>query len=266
MTVKQFYENILVEINKVEAPSLLLEDFNYFINKAILAYITTRYPYYDLNQELTDDISVIKGSDILTATIAEDNKLQKATYRTLLPDDYFHLLNCILEFKVVANYKCYTKDELIYKAATRLTSNLYAAILNNYYLKPSFKKPYYYIHNTVDNVPATTGDNIPVIQENVRFKGGAAVNLEIRYGNDVSQFELTRIHIDYIKTPRRVSLTQDELDSDNDTSQVLEFPDYVCMEIIKEMVKLLLENSSDPRLQTNIPVNQTMPTQQGKNR
>jgi hypothetical protein len=44
---------------------------------------------------------------------------------------------------------------------------------------------------------------------------------------------------------------------------MLEFPDYVCYEIINELVKLLLENASDPRLQTNIPVNQSIapPTQ-----
>lgn len=38
----------------------------------------------------------------------------------------------------------------------------------------------------------------------------------------------------------------------------MEFPDYVCHQIINELVKLVMENSSDPRLQTNIPVNQTI--------
>jgi hypothetical protein len=35
MTARQVYEAMLVELNKTEAPSLLLEDFNYFFNKAI---------------------------------------------------------------------------------------------------------------------------------------------------------------------------------------------------------------------------------------
>jgi hypothetical protein len=35
MTARQIYEAMLVELNKVEAPSLLLEDYNYFLNKAI---------------------------------------------------------------------------------------------------------------------------------------------------------------------------------------------------------------------------------------
>jgi hypothetical protein len=35
MTARQVYEAVLVEMNKVQAPSLLLEDFNYLFNKAI---------------------------------------------------------------------------------------------------------------------------------------------------------------------------------------------------------------------------------------
>jgi hypothetical protein len=45
---------------------------------------------------------------------------------------------------------------------------------------------------------------------------------------------------------------------DIDTSQVLEFPDYVCFEIVNEFVKLLMENASDPRLQSNLAINQTI--------
>ena len=43
-----------------------------------------------------------------------------------------------------------------------------------------------------------------------------------------------------------------------DNTQVLEFPDYVCYEIINIAVRLILENSSDPRLQTNVPINQSI--------
>ena len=43
-----------------------------------------------------------------------------------------------------------------------------------------------------------------------------------------------------------------------DNTQTLEFPDYVCYEIINIVTRLLLENAGDPRLQTNIPINQTI--------
>lgn len=57
-----------------------------------------------------------------------------------------------------------------------------------------------------------------------------------------------------------IELTEEQLDTIEDTSQIIEFPDYVCYEIINEFAKLLLENSSDPRLQTHLPVNQTIMT------
>ena len=39
-----------------------------------------------------------------------------------------------------------------------------------------------------------------------------------------------------------------------DTSQIIEFPDYVCQEIVNELVHLVMENTSDSRLNTHIPV------------
>ena len=65
------------------------------------------------------------------------------------------------------------------------------------------------------------------------------------------------IYIDYIKTPENIMLTEEQLEGE-DTTKRMEFPDYVCYEIINKFVKLLLENASDPRLQTNIPINQTI--------
>ena len=53
-------------------------------------------------------------------------------------------------------------------------------------------------------------------------------------------------------------MTQDEVLAIEDNTQVLEFPDYVCYEIINIYVRLFLENASDPRLRTNIPINQTI--------
>ena len=81
-----------------------------------------------------------------------------------------------------------------------------------------------------------------------------------------ANLELDTIYVDYLKTPQYVELTQEQLDLVEDTSQLLEYPDYVCYEIVGELVKLLMENASDPRLQTNIPINQTIasPIQQSQ--
>ena len=55
-----------------------------------------------------------------------------------------------------------------------------------------------------------------------------------------------------------VSMTQDDVLLPEDNTQTLEFPDYVCDEIINIVTRLLLENAGDPRLQTNVPINQTI--------
>ena len=34
-----------------------------------------------------------------------------------------------------------------------------------------------------------------------------------------------------------------------DTSQIMEFPDYVCQEIINELTTLIMARDADPRLQ-----------------
>jgi len=85
----------------------------------------------------------------------------------------------------------------------------------------------------------------------VRYGNASKVRLEIRYGKDNSLFELTNIWVDYIKSPQYIRLTQEQLDLTEDTSQKMEFPDYVCQEIINELVHIVMENSSDPRMQTH---------------
>ena len=81
--------------------------------------------------------------------------------------------------------------------------------------------------------------------------------MELRYGSD-STFRLSRVFVDYLKVPQYIKITHEDIESVEDISQILEFPDYVCFEIINELVKLLMENTSDPRLSSNIPVTQSI--------
>ena len=92
----------------------------------------------------------------------------------------------------------------------------------------------------------------------LRYGNRSKVRMEIRYGKDDTLFTLTKVYIDYLKSPQFIRLTQDQVDEVEDNSQILEFPDYVCQEITNELIKLLMENGSDPRLQTHIPINQSI--------
>lgn len=140
---------------------MLLQDFNYFFNKAINQYINKRYNIYDINQQTTDDLRVLKSQALLDVIPASESdvinnlaqysagaaKLYGGTYETTLPADYLHILNCVCIYKVKKNYKCYNKDDYVQFAAKRLTSDAWSVIINDYYNRPLPQRPYFYIHN-----------------------------------------------------------------------------------------------------------------------
>ena len=380
MTARQVFEYALVELNKVQAPSLLLEDYNYFINKAVNQYINKIYNAYEVNQQKSDDLRVLKGTTILSCYVQNDygtiingisnNPLFGATYETYLPDDYLHILNCIAEFKVKKNFKCYNANDIMHFGVKKLTSDMFSQIINNYYMRPSYKNPYFFINNVnTSNIFPTSDNQIPLSTSNkkgtisfnatpinnqtitvngvvvtfkttltgtanevqiftgtdadevnasrlytllinssnsdlaklkynqdsssvnitgdvnlaiattitgvtlsfititdnltektpeLRYGNKSKVRMEIRYGKDNKLFELQRVYVDYLKAPQFIRLTQSEVDEVEDNSQLIEFPDYVCQEIVNELTKLLMENGSDTRLQTNIPINQSI--------
>ena len=322
MTARQLWEATLIELNKVQAPSLLLEDYNYFINKAIYQYINKQYNIYDINQQTTDNLRVLKGTVKLNVDSNASNPkdyLYESDYQFDLPKDYLHMLNCICEYKVVKPFKCYDSNSVVHFKASRLTADLYGEVINNYYMRPTYKRPYYYINNINNisgekpntNIGKVDGTNNPIINDRgtdinsvnileqqdsfgnkyaqdipdqgllrnitingkkinsvnklpkIRYGNPSNVRIEIKCGNNKS-LQLNSVYIDYIKTPQNILLSQDQIDLIEDTSQILEFPDYVCNEIINELVHIIMENASDPRLQTHIPVSQSIasPTQQ----
>lgn len=92
----------------------------------------------------------------------------------------------------------------------------------------------------------------------VRVANPSNVRCEIRYGKDDSLFQLVEVQIDYVKSPQFIRLTQEQIDLTEDTSQIMEFPDYVNQEIINELVHLVMEHSNDPRLANNIQMTNTI--------
>lgn len=309
MTARQVYNGVLIELNKVAAPSLLLEDFNYLFNKAIYQYINKKYNIYDYNQQSTDDIRVLKSTAILQPTLADAtysgvsstaNSLYSAVYEVDLPLDYLHILNCVCNYKVHKNYECYNADTYVQFGAKRLTADMWSQIINNFYMRPTYKNPYYYLHNVNSSnalptnpvsmkdsgtVTSSTpiqqtkgtdgplptkitigGKSVDLVEKPGvnRYGNASQVRMEIRYGKDASVFELTDVFVDYLKSPQCIRLTQEQLELTEDTSQIMEFPDYVCQEIINELAMLFLENNGDPRLGTYKPVTDSVanPAQQ----
>ena len=411
MTARQVFESTLIELSKVQAPALKLYEFNYLFNKAINQYINKVYNHYDLNQQTTDDLRVLKSTAYLTPVkYREDNSalhnstanagsylsrahssiqsLHGATYEVALPLDYLHLLNCICVFYVAKQKDCWDAGSYIEIPATRLAADTWAQIITDIYNRPSPMRPYYYIHNqngsirndvlptspikkiselgipegtdmtgtykvtsngyviytaikkqdvgavklqyayyegkyyivnrrfdpsnpgeplegdhlkaaqehiaqddtiatmyypdpedTVgmikdgeiqqgSNLPRTfkldfgnnTTENVSLVEKPIGLRAGnpSNVRMEIRYGKDDSVFQLKEVQVDYVKSPQFIRLTQEQIDLTEDTSQIMEFPDYVNQEIINELVHLVMERTNDPRLSNNIQITRTI--------
>ena len=92
----------------------------------------------------------------------------------------------------------------------------------------------------------------------VRVANPSNVRCEIRYGKDDSLFQLVEVQIDYVKSPQFIRLTQEQIDLTEDTSQIMEFPDYVNQEIINELVHLVMVHSNDPRLPNHMQITNTI--------
>ena len=376
MTSKQIYEATAIELSKVQAPALKLYEFNYFFNQAIRQFVNKVYNVYDINQQTTDDLRVLKATATLKPNIAEStgNKaidyLRGATYFVNMPDDYLHLLNCICLFDVNKKKECWNPGDVMVVGATKLTADSWSSVVDDVYNQPTKKRPYYYVHNQND-ISVTEGildddnSNLPsnedtdalhtmqsvlgslptaiataitaagaksdatratVIAEakdaakddpaalkaiteceatiasdatasatatalsqieyyqpsgasnfarTFAFDGGSKdaiekpagsrhanssrVKVEIRCGRDKSNiFSLSAVQIDYVKAPQFIRLTQEQLDSDEDISQVMEFPDYVNQEIVNELVNLVMRKTNDPSLQAHMQMTQSI--------
>ena len=372
MTARQVFEATLIELSKIQAPALKLYEFNYLFNKAINQYINKVYNVYDINQQTTDDLRVLKAtaylkphkygitssnetkpynnytsggsnpeyngkspsadvqyataSSYLSSAHSQIQSLNGATYEVFMPIDYLHMLNCVCIYYVAKQKDCWDAGSYIQIPATRLTADSWSQIVTDIYNRPSPMRPYYYIHNqassiTIPTDPVTsgevgesnpagyTGTDMPIggyavagdgMKDNgtkdetvkvadaenagsnfqrtfqlkqgettkdislvekptaVRVANPSNVRCEIRYGKDDSLFQLVEVQIDYVKSPQFIRLTQEQIDLTEDTSQIMEFPDYVNQEIINELVHLVMEHSNDPRLANNIQMTNTI--------
>lgn len=371
MTARQVFEATLIELSKIQAPSLKLYEFNYLFNKAINQYTNKVYNVYDINQQTTDNMRVLKATTFLTPHKVElagraggsqkDSAIQNtkavtgnqdspeggytgqassylskahrsiqslhgATYEVYMPIDYLHMLNCVCIYYVAKQKDCWDAGSYIEIPATRLTADSWSQIITDIYNRPSPMRPYYYIHNlnqqqvlpTDPRTKVATGtgleevgidmngiyqvtsasggeweDNdidagtaggtnvetqnsnfqrtfklkigekeqqVSLVEKPIALRAGNTSNVrcEIRYGKDDSLFQLVEVQIDYIKCPQFIRLTQEQIDLTEDTSQIMEFPDYVNQEIINELVHLVMERVNDPRLGNNIQMTQSI--------
>ena len=256
MTEKQVYQNVLIELRKVKSPSLHLEDYNYWGSKGIQEYCNERYLQFAMSQQLSDDLAPLTTSAVFTLPVGTTTtgdwvgsepdvpviigkKYGSDFFRFKTPNDYWHMLGSHVTSVSKFNYKCYAAGYEENAPSKRLTQDIANGIINNSFLKPSIKRPYH-----------SFGD------------GASSANVKpdlFYFIGDKSKFGLKEVYIDYLKEPRKINLTLQQRDLPIDTSAAMEFPEYACNEIIKRIVKLILEVSSDPRQASKPQVDLSIP-------
>lgn len=119
------------------------------------------YNSYEVNQQRVDDLRSLRSTVKLDLKECKDqtgDNFYQCVYDTLLPEDYFHILNCVVQFNVKKHTKCQTTESSEYIGVKRLTSDANPQVISNYYLRPSYKNPYYYINEIDIESESESGD------------------------------------------------------------------------------------------------------------
>jgi hypothetical protein len=232
VTSRQLYIDILTELVKEESPTLYMEDYLYFINKAVSEYLKSRYEMYETTQQLSDDLRFWKKPYTTGQLYIPINDIRAfGPNRSVY--SYRHLLSCVIDVELIRPvYKCdQAVNEVVRYKATRIGSNGKAGLLDNAYLGAKFYRPYFDI---IDN----------------------SINIDI--GKKDPSAIIKKVTIEFLCNPSTIVLTEDQVEAVEDTSQVLEFSKDVAEEIVKIALKLIFERGTSNRTQSHMAVNSTI--------
>lgn len=241
MTVKQAYEAILIELKKSGSPSLWPDEFNYFFNKSARQTVNIFSKKEDIDRFSTEHLRALRvpveidGDDIAYdpewATSEKDAK-----YQINLPGNYLQILNCVSKLKS-KGFQCYAKDQIVPVKTLRMTSDLETAVMDNAFLKPSYRRPYYMTGNSLEQ-------------------------LGIDFGMHADKFELSAVRMWYLREPVEIKITPEDLYSEEDTTDELEFQQYICDEVINRAILLIKGKDKEPDIPVFAQLNSTLPEAQ----
>jgi len=234
MTHLQIFELTLAIIDKVKAPVLYIEVFNDLVNMAIQNVVNRAYKISDddrqpyILQDEADGIQVLEKPFSYFVGGLGVFGLQKD--ENDLPDDYYHLRACIAVFKPVKGKSRYPDVYRIKSRCHRMTANIYASSVDDYYQKAKLKQVYAQVANN---------------------------KLRVYYGKPTTM-ELERLDGFYVRKFAPIALEEDQATLDIVASSNIksEFPDEICREIAQETAKLYLDITQNPRLRNQFALNQ----------
>ena len=148
----------------------------------------------------------------------------------LAPPDYQHLVELAVDYRFKNREDCVDwKFKTV--SARRLTAERDTEVKSNAYLSPKSNRPYYKVENNFTS-------NKPMFA------------LELGSDMKPNLVEYTGVQMKYLKVPKKIYLTDDDIELEEDRTINMEFPDYICYELVNRIVTLVLEKTGEPRIQS----------------
>lgn len=248
-TKKRLYEAIIARMNKTQAPSISVREFNYELNDVILDVVRDYAIAMEAGQIPLDYLRNLKDVATLNYTTAFKGALLQPTQNgvlptlgvnegvtSILPSDYRHVTGIIVCFKVGANGiidECYPPNSVPCFGAKRYDGGLSAATVSDVFLQPRYYQPGYSI----------IGNTLYIIT------------------NTHSDLTVDSVQLHYIKQPQEVIINLNESVDTIDSSTPLEFDLQLNYEIASRLAQRLMERDGNPRMNTHTQVNQVQPSQ-----
>lgn len=231
MTIREAYLNVLTELVKEESPTLYLEDFLYYFNKAVGEFMNLRYEKFELTQQLTDDLRPWKctyRADSLEIDVRDIGDSSE------ICGDYRHVLSCTIGVTLVRPViGCDQRVNKVTKyKVTRASAARAAGILDNDYFRAAFYRPYFSL-------------------------SGNTLSIDVGEINE-KWVSVGDIQVEYLMQPVKHIMTDEDITLEEDESEVLNYPLDVAEAIVKRALLLILERDGNPRMQTNMGVNQSI--------
>lgn len=224
------YYGILSELNKYSSPSFETEDFEKFVNSAVLDYIKKRYSKSELKLKVIADLNPITVRDeeiVLNAAIAG----YPFYYSQELPTNYMYMLLVVSEIICVENGQ---SRPLKPKETPLYTEDIKGFGTDNPYWSPKPFRPYYQIEKNEQNASLD--------------------NIQVMIGNE-ERYQVTRVWVSYIQRPNKITVDLDNPNNPvNELSPIFSKPE-IADEIINEASLKFLESIESRRTQSYPEVN-----------
>jgi len=227
--LKQVYELVSIELDKIKSPVLLLDQFNALFLRAQENFFEQQYAVFEKENLVTEMIQCYKRAPVYFTPSGAVEFGYKEGKVFNAPDDYWRLSKAFITYEVVSgNVECLPIGNILTYDCSKLLDM--HSISSNVFLQEKYYEPYYYIYdNNLSKIP----------------------NIVYIFGSVPRGFIIKSFGLFYLSRPKIIQLVELDLNNiDPLAGPQLDYPESVGLRIVDVMVKLQLERQTDPRLQT----------------